>query len=444
MRVAPKLLLLLLMAVGPLTSGTQRHRAVSHPSTDGAPVASDDSFDTLQSTPLSIAAPGVLTNDTPNGAVVSSYGASTGLEQTSIGGSTITAEGGTIALNSDGSFLYNPAAGFTGADSFKYALTNSAGSSIAAVTITVSAPLPVAFADSFNTTAGTPLNIAAPGVLANDTPNGAKITSYGAATGSEQTSIGATTPTAHGGSIALRSDGSFVFDPAAGFTGADGFEYVLTNSGGSAAALVTITVTATPPVAVADSFNTPAGTALSVAAPGVLANDTVNGGRIVSYGAVTGSEQTSIGSPTPTAQGGTVTLSVSGAFSYTPRSGFSGGDSLRYVLQNSGGSSAATVTIAVQAPTGPDFTVTSPGFFYSISGLSGQNPVLTLTRGRTYTFKISTSSIHPFEILGAPAGSVTNNNISSGTITFAVPMTATNYQYICSVHGFGNTIQTVP
>ena len=101
------------------------------------------------------------------------------------------------------------------------------------------------------------------------------------------------------------------------------------------------------------------------------------------------------------------------------------------------------MTIGVQAPAGGQFTVTSPGFFYVFSGLSGQNPQLTLVRGGTYTFKISTSSIHPFEILDAPPGSVTNNNISSGTITFKVPAAAANYAYQCSIHGFGNMIITV-
>src|SRR5258705_10849171 len=76
-----------------------------------------------------------------------------------------------------------------------------------------------------------------------------------------------------------------------------------------------------------------------------------------------------------------------------------------------------------------DFVVTSPGFFYQIMNLS-PNPTLTLVRGRTYTFQVSTASIHPFEILSA---GVVNNNISSGTITYTVPMAVSNYNYICSI-----------
>jgi len=85
-----------------------------------------------------------------------------------------------------------------------------------------------------------------------------------------------------------------------------------------------------------------------------------------------------------------------------------------------------------------DFTVTSPGYYFLINSQS--NPTLTLVRGKTYTFAVSTSSIHPFEIESPGA---TNNNISHGTITYTVPTNAANYGYICSIHGFGGMINTV-
>lgn len=91
---------------------------------------------------------------------------------------------------------------------------------------------------------------------------------------------------------------------------------------------------------------------------------------------------------------------------------------------------------------GADFSVTSPGSSYTINGLSA-NPVLTLVRGQTYTFAVTTSGVHPFRI-NAPAGTTTGNNTSSGTITFFVPTNAVNYTYQCSIHGFGAAIQTIP
>jgi hypothetical protein len=96
-----------------------------------------------------------------------------------------------------------------------------------------------------------------------------------------------------------------------------------------------------------------------------------------------------------------------------------------------------------------DFSVTSPGSFYSFNG-SGQNPTITLIRGRTYTFALSTAGSHPFRIATsasngapAPAGVTGNNNSSSGTITFAVPINAPNCSYYCTVHFFGGTIQMI-
>jgi hypothetical protein len=301
---------------------------------------------------------------------------------------------------------------------------------------------PVAAADSYTVGQAATLTIVAPGVLGNDTLNGGTIQSYGATTGAEQTNLGSVTPTAQNGTIALNANGGFTYNPASSFAGADTFKYVLTNASGSSTATVTLTVVPLP-VALPDTYSTPSNMPLSVPAPGVLVNDILSGASIASYGAPTGSEQTAIGNPTPTSQGGTVALSADGDFTYNPLSSFSGSDTFKYVIQNAAGSSTATVTIGVQASAGGEFSVTSPGFFYSFAGLSGQNPQLTLVRGGTYTFKISTSSIHPFEIQLAPPGSVTNNNISSGTITFNVPAAAVNYHYHCSIHDFGNTIITI-
>jgi hypothetical protein len=90
-----------------------------------------------------------------------------------------------------------------------------------------------------------------------------------------------------------------------------------------------------------------------------------------------------------------------------------------------------------------DFNVLSPGFFYTFNNDSTQNPVITLERGRTYTFNISTDAFHPFQIL--PGTGVENNNINSGVITWNVPADAQNgsFFYQCSFHGFGNSFNFV-
>jgi len=94
-----------------------------------------------------------------------------------------------------------------------------------------------------------------------------------------------------------------------------------------------------------------------------------------------------------------------------------------------------------------DFSVTSPAVF-AINGTGG-NPTITLIRGRTYTFSLSTTpGFHPFAIgtsvFGpAPAGVSGDNGESNGTITFAVPLDAVNCVYYCTVHGFSGSIVMV-
>jgi uncharacterized repeat protein (TIGR01451 family) len=90
-----------------------------------SPIAFDQSYNTIGNVNISVATPGVLSGD---------Y---LGLNPTA----TITANTnpghGTLTLNADGSFTYDPTAGFTGTDTFTYTLSNSVGSSVGTVTITV-------------------------------------------------------------------------------------------------------------------------------------------------------------------------------------------------------------------------------------------------------------------------------------------------------------------
>ena len=410
-----------------------RRRAVSVPSVSG-PVAQADSYSVVRGQTLAVGvSKGVLANDSnANGKPLSASVATTPAH-------------GTLVLNGDGGFSYVNDGSAATSDSFTYTASDgSVVSAPASVTITITENVPVATGDSFSATQGQSLAVPAPGVLLNDTLNGATIRSFGAVAGTEQSGTGKIGATAQGGTVNLQSDGSFSYSPNGNFTGSDGFKYVIANDAGQSAAAVSITVAVAPPVAASDSYSTAGGTSLSVPAPGVFANDSLNGANVVSYG-TTGVEQTAIGSATATAQGGSVILGADGSFTYNPAASFSGTDTFHYVVRNAGGSSSATVSITVQTQTiATTFTVTSPGFFFSFSGVSGQNPQLTLTRGKTYIFEVSTAAIHPFEITGAPAGSVTNNNISDGTLTFVVPLAAANYAYDCSIHGFGGTIVTVP
>jgi VCBS repeat-containing protein len=289
----------------------------------------------------------------------------------------------------------------------------------------------IARADAYSVVrGGTLVSAATAGVLANDTDL-------------QATALIATlvSTTSHG-TLLLNANGGFTYVNDNSAATSDAFTYKASDGSSDATATVTITVTDAPPLVVNDTYTVAASTTLSVALPGVLANDTLNGATIVSYGAATGAEQNIVGAAAATEKSGTVRLNADGSFTYTPAIA-SGTDTFKYMVANGGGVAFGAVSIAVEA-SGPDFVVTSPGFFYAFSGVSGQSPVLTLKRGRTYTFEINTDAIHPFQILNAPAGSVDNNNISDGTITFRVPAGAGTYRYHCSIHDFGNTINTTP
>lgn len=91
------------------------------------PVAANDAYTATGNIQISIAAPGVLTNDF------------IGLPTASISAFDATStQGGNVSVAADGSFTYNAAPGFEGSDTFTYTLTNSTGSDVGTVTITVS------------------------------------------------------------------------------------------------------------------------------------------------------------------------------------------------------------------------------------------------------------------------------------------------------------------
>jgi len=99
-----------------------------------------------------------------------------------------------------------------------------------------------------------------------------------------------------------------------------------------------------------------------------------------------------------------------------------------------------------------DFSVTTPNnqFNFQINSVNG-NPTVTLQRGRTYTFLVSTSVSHPFAIgasvFGPTPPGVTGNVTTSGTITYAVPTNAPNCVYYCGVRGAqltGNIVMVDP
>ena len=174
---------------------------------------------------------------------------------------------------------------------------------------------PVANGDSYSTNEDTVLNVAAPGVLGNDSDgNNDPLTAV------------FVTSTSHG-SLTLNSDGSFSYSPAANFNGSDSFTYKA-NDGSADLNIATVTIDVTAvndaPVAVNDSYTTNEDTALNVAAPGVLVNDSDVENSALTAALVSGPSH------------GTLTLNANGSFTYTPAANYNGPDSFTYKANDGG------------------------------------------------------------------------------------------------------------
>jgi VCBS repeat-containing protein len=114
----------------------------------------------------------------------------------------------------------------------------------------------------------------------------------------------------------------------------------------------TVTLTITPvndaPLAAADLYTIISGTALVVAAPGVLANDSDVEGQVLTVTLVSGPQH------------GSLALQADGSFTYLPAPGFSGTDTFTY--QASDGQDVSTlVTVTIRVfPQAMPYTIYIP------------------------------------------------------------------------------------
>ena len=251
--------------------------------------------------------------------------------------------------------------------------------------ITASVTAPTAVDDAYSTPINTPLVVPAPGVLANDLPNG----------GGPMTAAAVSQPT-HG-FLTFNSDGSFTYTPSSNYTGPDTFAYRAFNgvgAVGSNVAFVDLTVTPPPPTAMDDTYATPFQTPLNVPAPGVLGND---------INPVPSSSMTA-GLIANVAHG-TLTFNSNGSFAYTPAAGYFGSDSFTYSAINVGGAgNAATVFLTVGGPTNAQ----PPTGLYT-SSVVGNRVTLRWTpptAGATPTQYVLEGGLAPGEVLASfPTGS---------------------------------------
>ena len=200
-------------------------RGVTVAAVNDPPNAVDDTGTTDEDTPLSVAAPGVLANDTDvdpgdTKTVVALNGTGT-LTQTLPSGASVT-------INANGSYTYNPLAAFQGlstgqtaSDSFTYTMQDGAGAQdTATVNLTINgiSDAPTAVADSFDAIGNTGLFV---GTTPPATQAGKEITGSLLANDTDPDTPQANlvaepvtnAPTTLGGTITIESDGNFTYQP---------------------------------------------------------------------------------------------------------------------------------------------------------------------------------------------------------------------------------------
>src|SRR5205814_1016245 len=179
-------------------------------------------------------------------------------EAMAVGTQIALPSGALLTVQSDGSYTYDPngkydflASGSTAADAFAYTMEDSQGATSAAVvTITIEGAndAPTAASDTATIGEDGALDVAAPGVLANDTDADAGDTKAVAAVNDQTADIGTLVVLPSGARLRMQADGSFRYDPngrfeslRAGQTAGDSFTYTMADrQGATSSAAMTI------------------------------------------------------------------------------------------------------------------------------------------------------------------------------------------------------------
>ncbi|TAN47226.1 MAG: tandem-95 repeat protein, partial [Methylococcaceae bacterium] len=295
--------------------------ALTVSSANDAPVSLNDSYSTPAGAALNLSAPqGVLSNDSD------------------VDGDALSAillqgpQHGTLGLNGDGSFQYTPAAGYSGADSFRYQTGDGTQTGTPVrVSLTVTPAqvdanqAPQAQSDAYRTAEDGTLTLpAAQGVLANDSDADGDALTARLIQGPQH------------GTLAFNPDGSFNYTPDADYHGPDSFRYQAGDGqAGSAPVRVALHISAAndAPTAQSDAYSSPEDGALSLAAAqGVLANDSDADGDRLTVQLIQGPRH------------GTLSFNPDGSFSYRPAADYHGPDSFRYQAGD-GSASSRNVTV---------------------------------------------------------------------------------------------------
>ena len=402
-----------LVAVYGFTAGPNIFFRFVAQASSNAPTAADDQYSTTPGTPLTVATPGILANDTDPRSLP--------LTAALVG----DVNHGTLVLNADGSFSYTDG-GSGQRDHFTYRASNGEQqSNIARVDIGIGAQPnrpPVTGDDAYQVPLGGTLTVIPPGVLGNDSDPDLDPLQAVLQTG------------AAAGTVTLNPNGSFTYVHGGANSSPDSFTYHATDGvETSRQTTVHISVRANePPAAEDDAYVVSEGAFLTIAAPGLLANDTDPDGGTLTTSAVSQPAH------------GTLTLGTDGSFTYLHDGSETTSDEFTYQISDGAATAVAivrfTVLAADDAPVAANdsytvaedgtLSVPAPGVLgndtdidsavsQAILASSTANGALTLNANGSFTYTPN-ANFYGTDSFTYRAGDGTNTSANAATVTITV------------------------
>ncbi|MBV9467858.1 MAG: tandem-95 repeat protein, partial [Abitibacteriaceae bacterium] len=309
------------------------------------------------------------------------------------GNTSISLSGPLTALNNAlNGLIFTPNTNYSGPDALTLALSDGS------TTTTRSVPITVNFVD-------TP-PVAANGSVTTQEDTATAITLKATDADNQTLTYIVVTPPAHG--TLSGSGANLTYTPNANYNGTDSFTFKA-NDGMLDSNIATINISVTPvndaPVAQDDAYSSTGLQPLTVAAPGVLANDTDIDGNALH--AVVVSQPTH----------GTLAFNADGSFTYAPAIGFNGTDSFTYKANDGAAdSNIATVTLNIGGNPGQSVTLG-----LSNSSVSEGTPVTgTLTLSRPSATDVSVALLSSqTSVATVPASLTIPAGQTGGTFTIS-------------------------
>ena len=271
------------------------------------------------------AVPSVVTGQTASTTLGTPIGIT--LDGTDLAGQALTfaipshpTHGTAVVVNAaTGSVVYTPTPGYVGTDIINYTVTNAIGTTSGSVTVSVGNVAPIVSPQTAIITVNTSNNIIA--------LNGIDHAGQGL-------TFAIPAQPAHGRVSSFNaSTGNLLYTPSFGYVGTDTINYTVTNSIGTTAGSLTITIVDLAPVVVAQVARVWVGSSSN----SIVLNGHDLGGQSLTFALVS----------QPAHGIASLVDASTGSVIYTPTSGYAGTDTINYTVTNAIGTTSGSVTVSV-------------------------------------------------------------------------------------------------